>query len=53
MNEDEFRHRTDPMVEHGIAEAYKDVHNFHRVFDHPRNFTPTMQPHSRKEARAD
>lgn len=56
MTEEEFRNGTGAArrnVEHGIAEAYRDVHNFHRVFDHPRNFTPTMQPHSRKEARAD
>lgn len=57
MTEEEFRNGTGAAApqpkEHGIAEAYRDVHQFHRVFDHPRNFTPTMQPHSRKEARAD
>lgn len=56
MTEEEFRNGTGAAqrpAEHGIAEAYRDVHDFHRVFDHPRNFTPTMQPHSRKEARAD
>lgn len=33
--------------------AYLDVHAFHRVFDHPRNFTPVLQPADRVEARAD
>lgn len=56
MTEEEFRNGTGAaraVKEHGLSEAYRDVHEFHRVFDHPRNFTPTMQPHSRKEARAD
>lgn len=54
MTEEEFRNGTGAAYrEHGLSEAYRDVHQFHRVFDHPRNFTPTMQPHSRKEARAD
>lgn len=40
-------------TDHGINAAYKDVHEFHRVFDHPRNVYPTMQPEGRKESRAD
>lgn len=33
--------------------AYSDVHDFHRVFSHPANFTPTLQPDDRRLARAD
>jgi predicted HAD superfamily Cof-like phosphohydrolase len=56
MTEEEFRNGTGAAqrgAEHGIAEAYRDVHEFHKVFDHPRNFIPTRQPEDRKTARAD
>jgi predicted HAD superfamily Cof-like phosphohydrolase len=36
-----------------MRNAYFDVHNFHRTFDHPRNLKPVLQPTDRVEARAD
>ncbi len=36
-----------------MKNAYQDVHDFHRVFSHPANFTPVLQPDGRKHARAD
>jgi predicted HAD superfamily Cof-like phosphohydrolase len=36
-----------------MRNAYFDVHDFHRTFDHPRNLTPVLQPADRVEARAD
>lgn len=38
---------------HGINACYQDVHQFHRVFGHPLNHIPTIQPNDRKQARAD
>jgi len=37
----------------GIGALYVDVHEFHRVFDHPARFTPGLQPADRVSARAD
>lgn len=36
-----------------MRNEYNDVHDFHRIFDHPANFRPTVQPDNRKQARAD
>jgi len=35
-----------------MRNAYFDVHDFHRTFDHPRNLRPVLQPADRVEARA-
>jgi len=37
----------------GIGALYVDVHEFHRVFDHPAHFSPVLQPADRVTARAD
>lgn len=37
----------------GIGQLYTDVHEFHRVFDHPAHFSPVLQPADRAIARAD
>lgn len=37
----------------GIGALYVDVHEFHRVFDHPARLTPGLQPADRVAARAD
>jgi predicted HAD superfamily Cof-like phosphohydrolase len=36
-----------------MRNAYFDVHDFHRTFDHPRNTRPVLQPAERVSARAD
>lgn len=42
-----------PARGHGITQAYRDVREFHVVFDHPFSDRPVMQPETRKTARAD
>lgn len=53
MNEEQFRTGKGVVhAPHGIDDAFRDVRQFHKTFDHPHPPLPTMQPADRVEARA-